>query len=362
MTAGSTKTKASTKGKPTNDPFGGDFSQARSTTAQTDFEAVLQWHIGLPSLEGDGGGMKIYGGVFIDAERVLALGLNPDTPPDGFERVALRLGGKMIPGWGASRVTLAVLKNDFVWEDRETGRKKFPPQEYESRKAKNDGSERELRGRTRALVWVKELYEAGLGKPILLSVRGEASAAINKILRDLKRMAEEATRLRRRAGHSGEIPREAFGIEVYASAFQDLGSGANTSRGALPCADIPADVSREFLLAHLLEDDLRKVGGAFDVWSEQYKLQWETITALPVGATNGNGTPPPFDNDEADPASFYLKVWRVARQRYGEQYNDSQIERWLHRHLAQAGLTDPSTATEADWEGIYTTITTLPVK
>src|SRR5690606_11334476 len=134
---------------------------------------------------------------------------DPEYPVPGFEQVTLRLGGKPIAGWGAPRLHLAFIFADFNWEDRETGRLRFAATEYERRKRFAPGTERELRGRTRCLVGVRELLDEGVTEPLLLSVRGSYSASLNAILRDVKRMADEATRLRRRAGYEGGIPREA---------------------------------------------------------------------------------------------------------------------------------------------------------
>lgn len=277
---------------PTYDPFAGDFSQTR-TTPTTGGWAVLQWHGGLANLVGDGDSVKINGGFFIEADRILELGLDPDSPPPAFERVALRLGGKMIAGWGAAQLHLAFIFTDFVWEDRETGKFRFSPTEYERRKNTNPGSERELRGRTRALVAVQELLDEGVTEPLLFSVRGTYSASVNGILRDVKRMADEATRLRRRAGHEGAISREAFWLLLYAGGMTDVGEGNNTSRVSLPRADVPHDLSREFLVSSLVEEVHRRNGGTFDQWAEFHKAAWDEKIAtsgseeVPEGYTVG---------------------------------------------------------------------------
>ncbi len=265
---------ARTRPAPVNDPFAGDFSQERTTAAVTSWP-VLQWHGGLASLVGDADTVKINGGFFIEGDRIIELGLEPGNPAPGFERVTLRLGGKQIEGWGASLLHLAFIFSDFHWEDRESGRLRFPPAEYERRKQQMPGSERELRGRTRALVGVRELLDEGVTEPLVFSVRGTYSAALNGILRDLKRMADEATRLRKRAGHSGLIPREAFWVPIYTGGMEDVGEGANTSRVALPKADIPPDLSRDFLVSHLVEEAHRRPGGTFDEWAETYGPAWE---------------------------------------------------------------------------------------
>lgn len=280
-TATATKSRSKThNATPTHDPFAGDFSQNRTAPAAGGW-AVLQWHGGLANLVGDGDSIKINGGFFIEADRIAELGLDPDSPPPAFERVALRLGGKMIAGWGASQLHLAFIFTDFAWEDRETGKFRFSPTEYERRKNLNPGSERELRGRTRALVAVRELLDEGVTEPLLFSVRGTYSASVNGILRDLKRMADEATRLRRRAGHEGAISREAFWVLMYASVMTDVGEGNNTSRVSLPRADIPNDLPREFLVSSLVEEEHRRASGTFDQWAEFHKPAWEEKIATP---------------------------------------------------------------------------------
>ncbi len=277
---------------PANDPFAGDFSQTRTLPSGGSWP-VLQWHGGLATLVGDGDSMKINGGFFIEADRVLELGLDPDSPPPAFERVALRLGGKLIPRWGATQLELAFIFTDFSWEDRETGRLRFAAGEYERRKQTNPGTERELRGRTRALVAVRELLEEGVTEPLILSIRGTYSASMNGILRDLKRMSDEATRLRRRAGNDGAIPREAFWVTVYAGAMTDVGEGSNTSRVSLPRADVPADLTRDFLVRSLVEETHRRADGTFDQWADFHKDAWEEQIATP-----GNEEP-------AEPVELY---------------------------------------------------------
>ncbi|MBA3532280.1 MAG: hypothetical protein H0T73_10200 [Ardenticatenales bacterium] len=260
------------------DPFSGNFSQERVTPAAASWP-VLQWHGGLASLVGDAETVKINGGFFIEDDRIAELGLDAAYPALGFERLALRLGGKQIPGWGAAMLHLAFIFTDFSWEDRETGRLRFPPTEYERRKQQVPGTERELRGRTRALVAVKELLDEGVVEPLVLSVRGSYSAALNAILRESKRMADEATRLRRRAGHDGSIPREAFWLPVYAGIMEDVGEGANTSRVALPKVDLPTDLNRDLLVQHLVEETHRRPGGTFDQWAQLYADSWQEKAA-----------------------------------------------------------------------------------
>lgn len=258
---------------PVADPFASDFSQARTSSAAISWP-VLQWHGGLAHLVGDGDTVKINGGFFIEDDRVADMGLDPNSPPPAFERIALRLGGKQITGWGASELHLAVLFSDFNWEDRETGRQRFAATEYERRRQQAPGTERELRGRTRALVAVRELLDEGVTEPMVFSVRGSYSAAFNAILRDLTRMAAEATKLRRRAGHDGAIPREAFWSPIHAGAMEIVGEGSNSSRVALPKSDIPRDLSREVLVSYLVEEMHRRPGGTFDEWAERYQEAW----------------------------------------------------------------------------------------
>jgi hypothetical protein len=234
-----------------------------------------------------------YPNFFIEDDRVADLGLDPNNPLPGFERVTLRLGGKQIGGWGAPLLHVAFLFTDFSWEDRETGRLRFAPTEYERRKQQAPGTERELRGRTRALVAVKELMDEGIVEPLILSVRGSYSAALNSILRDAKRMADEATKLRRRSGHEGSIPREAFWVPVFAGPMEDVGEGANTSRVALPKTDVPYDLTRDVLVSHLVEEMHRRPQGTFDQWAQTYAEAWQEKIMQGMGgeeaSESGNG-------------------------------------------------------------------------
>lgn len=263
----------------TSDPFGGDFSQQRITQASASWP-ILQWHGGIANLVGDGDTMKINGGLFIEDDRIADLGLDPNYPPESFERVSLRLGGSQVPGWGASMLHIAFIFTNFSWEDRENSRLRFPPDEYQRRKQHNPGTERELRGRVRALVGVRELMEQGVLEPLQLTVRGTYSSSINMVLRDTKRMADEATRLRRRAGHEGAIPREAFWVPIYAGAMEDVGEGSATSRVSRPKADIPPNLTREFLIQYLVQSEHRRPNGTFDHWAETYGELWDEKMAF----------------------------------------------------------------------------------
>lgn len=281
-----------------SDPFGGQFSQARVVPDAASWP-VLQWWRGLPDLVGEPG-VKAGGGFFIEAERIEALGLDPRQPLPGFEATTLRLGGKAVAGWGAPELHLALLLTDFCWEDRETGRMRYAPSEYERRRKAAPGSERELRGRTRALVAVRELIGAA-EVPLLLSVRGTYSAALNTAIRQARRMAEEATRLRRQAGAPGAVPVEAFWLCLYAGEMETVGHGQQTSRVALPYADVPAEISRAFLVQSLVEEPLRRPGGLFDQWGELYAGVWEAKIVAGIGGEISDG-PETGADDEPDEA------------------------------------------------------------
>lgn len=259
-----------------NDPFASDFSQTRTRPPGPDW-AIIQWHGGIASLIGDGETMKINGGFFIENTHLEKIGLDPNQPLPPFEAVALKLGGKTIPGWGANYLDLAFLFADFCWEDRETGKQRFPADEYTRRRTHAPGTERNLRGRTRALVAVRPFLAEGINQPLLLSLRGTYSAHLNNIIRTIGKMAQEATRLRKQAGFDGSIPREAFWIQIYAGAMENVGHGTNTSIVALPHATFPNELTRQFLGESLVEPQHRRAGGTFDQWADQYKEAWQQI-------------------------------------------------------------------------------------
>lgn len=284
------------------DPFGGDFSQQRVVQSSTGWP-VIQWHGGLASLVGDSDSMKVMGGFFMEDDRITDLGLDPNRPVPGFKKVALRLGGNQIHGWGASQLHIAFLFTNFCWEDRETGRNRFAPEEYDRRKKLMQGTERELRGRTRTLVGVRELMNEGVVEPVLLSMRGTYSASLNAILRDTRRMSDEATRLRRRAGHEGSIPREAFWIPVFAGGMEDVGEGTATSRVSRPTSDIPSNITREFLVQSLVEIEHRRGNGTFDVWADQYAEEWEEKTKIREPEPEVEPRQQHYQNGQANPQS-----------------------------------------------------------
>jgi hypothetical protein len=299
----------------TSDPFGGDFSQERITQASASWP-ILQWHGGIANLVGDGDTMKINGGFFMEDDRIVDLGLDPDYPAPGFERITLRLGGNQVPGWGASMLHIAFIFTNFSWEDRENGRLRFPPDEYQRRKKQNPGTERELRGRIRALVGVRELMAQGVLEPLQLTVRGTYSSSINVVLRDTKRMADEATRLRRRAGHEGSIPREAFWVPIYAGSMEDVGEGSATSRVSRPKADIPGNMTREFLIQYLVEAVHLRPNGTFDEWANSYGEIWDEKMA--------------FNQEEVQQADPNQEVQQIAppNNDYYQEYEQEQQDNY----------------------------------
>jgi hypothetical protein len=138
--------------------------------------------------------------------------------------------------------------------------------------------------------------DEGVLEPLVLSVRGTYSAAINAIMRDANRMATEATRLRHRAGHEGSIPREAFWLPIYSGGMEEVGEGNNTSRVSLPKADIPQSLDRNFLIQQLVNEMHRRPGGTFDQWAQNHEEAWQEKMSLAddnsdtyAPSSNGNG-------------------------------------------------------------------------
>jgi hypothetical protein len=262
-----------------HDPFAGEFSQARATNNDTPSWPIVQWHGGLAALVGDVDSMKATGGFFIEDERIAQLGLHPDEPAPGFERVTLKLGGNMVAGWGAGVLHISFLFTDFCWEEKEGGRVKarFPHGEYERRKQQEPGAERNLRGRTRCLVGIQELLDFGVAEPVLLTMRGTYSRSLNKIIQQANAMSREATKLRRQAGHDGAIPREAFWVPVEAGAMKEEGQGTQKSTVASPSCPLPETLDRKGLAACLVHEDYRKAGGMFDYWAQMYEDDWQRM-------------------------------------------------------------------------------------
>jgi hypothetical protein len=279
-----TKKSQPTPQQTAADPFGGNFSQARITPPATRLP-TMQWHGGNAALVGDIESVKATGGFFIEDERLVDLGLVPNAPPATFERLALRLGGKAIPGWGAAVLHLAAVLDDFCWEDRATG-ETFQHTEYQRRKTHAPGTEKALRGRTRVLAGIKELLDEGVTEPVVISVRGIASAALNAILQDAKRMADEATKLRRRAGHEGAVPREAFYVPVFAGDMREVGK-TETSTLSLPETNVPEMLDREYLVGALVPEEYRRPGGLFDEWVTLHGEAWEKRAAEHQGEEEG---------------------------------------------------------------------------
>lgn len=294
------------------DPFSGDFTQRNADDVQ-DSLPILQWWGGIPAAaDPREDNPRNNGGWFMEAKSLAVLGIHDlRSPIPPFRYTTLKFGNKSngVEGWIASTLSLCFVQSAFGWEEKETGRA-FPPGEYEKRKA--TGTHASLRGRTRALVGVLPLLDAGhVSLPVMVSVRGNFSKSLNFVLKHLRAMSAEATLLRNQSGSEGRVPPEAFRLDVFASPMREVGSGNQTSMVALPTIEAPALLARDYLVSHLVPVEWRGAGGLWDVWAEAHGER----LALRVDDHHDEEeeAPPPattFDNDE-QPRRLSPREWAM---------------------------------------------------
>lgn len=298
-------------GSSGDDIFGGDFSQARVEGRET-WPAKLQWHGGISRAPGDS--FPVRGGFFLPEAGIYGLGLDPEVTPSGATATTMQFAGKSEPGWGFSRIDVAILAEAFFWEDRQDGRQRFPRDEYRLRQQRGLGEERDLRGRIYLLGVVRQLRDLGAVEPVLLTLRGAASRQFATLLRErLAPIVDTATRLRQGRGHSGPVPREAFWLPIVAGAMTRVGGEeGKQSEMALPDTtlpekrDLPAggEAFVEFARPLLVPAEARRAGGEFDQLWERYRDLWEKFNV--VGGGQPEEVPPaqePEPFGEAVPAA-----------------------------------------------------------
>lgn len=266
-----------------DDIFGGDYSQARATARAT-WPATLQWHGGNSRSARDD--FESRGGFFLPEEGVRNLGLDPASPPRGASEETLKFETKRESGWGFAVIHLAVLQTAFGWEDRDT-RQRFPRDEYRRRREAQAGDEARLRGRLYVMAVVRELADFGVADPVLVTLRGTYSRALDGLVRDrLGAIAAHATKLRQRRGLEGAVPREAFWLPVVPGAPARVGSGANTSEVALPASPLPEvlptddDAFRGLVRPLLVPAEFTRPGGRFDTLCTEYRPLWDTLSSF----------------------------------------------------------------------------------
>ncbi len=270
-----------------DDIFGGDFSQAR-TAQRENWPAKLQWHGGISRAPGDS--FPVKGGFFLPETGIYTLGLDLDCPPADATATTLQFAGKSEPGWGFSRIDLAILADVFFWEDRQDGRQRYHRDEYRLRQQRGAGEERELRGRLYVLGVIRQLADLGITEPALLTLRGAASRAFAALVREhLTPIVDIATRMRQQRGHSGPVPREAFWMPVVAGPMTRVGGEeGKQSEMALPLTTLPEKRTLpaggaafvELARPLLVPATARQSGGDFDQIWERYRALWEKFTTV----------------------------------------------------------------------------------
>lgn len=240
---------------------------------------VLQWHGGTAALAGEDS-FRALGGWFMDDERILTLGLDPEAPIGGAERVSIKFttNSKPTAGWGWNGLTFACIHFDFHWETREDGKRATPPDP----KNIDYGI---YRGRTRIIAVVKELADAGVTDPVMVSVRGTSSKVLNGAHRNVKTLAEAATLARKRKQMTGVVPAYAFWVEVWADTLQRVGKDkAKQSEMAPPVTEtLPEPPDEQFIREHMVQtpDYIRK-GGLFERYWQEYEDIFKVEGEQPV--------------------------------------------------------------------------------
>jgi len=327
-----------------DDLFGGEYSQARAT-GRASWPATLQWHGGNSRSARDD--FESRGGFFLPEEGIRNLGLDPHEPPTGAAYEALKFETKREQGWGFSTIHLAVLQTAFGWEDRDT-RQRFTRDEYRRRRESQDGSEAKLRGRLYVMAVARELADLGAADPVLVTLRGTYSRALDMLIRDrLGAIAANATKLRQRRGLEGSVPREAFWLPITPDAPARVGSGANTSEVALPASPLPEappadDTSFRALVRPLLvPSDYTRPGGRFDSLCAEYRPLWETLASF-AGAPGGQEAAP--DDELATARDECLRQAATAYPDMAGPARTALVAEVFGRH----GI-DPAVATTDDY-------------
>lgn len=243
---------------------------------------TFQWHIGVPQLTD--GSFNNLGGWFLPEDSILQLGLNLDEPVKGAESTALRLGGKVVKGWGFDTLTIAVLKAQITFEERNPEPGKRPNVLPQGAK---DIDFTQYKGRTRIIAGVKELIDAGAtGFPVMLTSHGKAGQAMgfekynsqkgvqNGLLSDVYELAQVVTNLRK-AQNKSEVGPSAFWTTVVTSEIKKVykqGSKTEGSDMALPTfVRAPENPNRDYLLTRFnTKKDLTGQGGLFEIWLNTY--------------------------------------------------------------------------------------------
>lgn len=233
---------------------------------------TFQWHIGVPALTD--GSFNNLGGWFLPEDSVMQLGLNLDEPVEHAEKTALRLGGKVVKGWGFDTITIAVLKAQISFEERNPEPGKRPTVLPQGTK---NIDFTQYKGRTRIIAGVKELIDANAtGFPVMLTSHGKAGQAMGfkGLLGDVYAMARVVTNLRKSKGLS-EVGPSAFWTQLFTTEIQKVykqGSKTEGSDMALPVFEpAPENPSRDYLLTRFNTNKILVGGGGlFEVWLETY--------------------------------------------------------------------------------------------
>ncbi len=337
-----------------DDLFGGDYSRERAI-ARTAWPATLQWHGGNP--RGSRDDFDTRGGFFLPEDGIRNLGLDPQVPPDGATCETLRFGDKREAGWGFARAHLAILRLALGWEDRET-RQRFPQREYRRRKEFDPASLDRLRGRLYVLTVVRELADIGATEPVLVTLRGTYSRALDGLVRErLGALAAQATKLRQRAGREGEVPHEAFWLPVLAAPLARVGAGANTSEVALPATTLPSQLPTDdagflaLVRPLLVPPGHTTPGGEFDRIWERYRALWAEVAAFaaePIAAAEEMpGVPAESEEPRAAPPDARDAALRAAALAYPQLAPDA-LPGVIERLLSRRDIA-PDAATPADY-------------
>jgi hypothetical protein len=324
--------------------FGGDYSQARATS-RASWPATLQWHGGNSRSARDD--FESRGGFFLPEEGIRNLGLDPADPPAGATLDTLKFETKRESGWGFAQIHFAILQTAFGWEDRDT-RQRFARDEYRRRRETQDGSEAKLRGRLYVMAVARELDESGVSDPVLVTLRGTYSRALDTLIRDrLGAIASTATKLRQRRGLEGAVPREAFWLPVAPDAPARVGSGANTSEVALPTSPLPEVLPsddtafRSLVRPLLVPPDYVRAGGRFDLLCAEYRPLWESLASF---ASAPGGQEPIADDEQATAREECLRQASATHP----DLTDAARVALITDVFARNGI-DPATATAPDY-------------
>lgn len=213
---------------------------ARRPAAQV-ADPVLQWASGLPTKS-----RSLYSGWLIE------VGRNPDLDEvmagAGFERITIRHGGgNIVDHWAIETANMFVIADGVqsIAEMRNTADRYGIAFGW---RARPDGRQQSV---LRMRVMLRELVEAGYTQPLLVSVKGTLTGDLLAALTRQFDVLDAIDAIRKVDGKPAlHAPLYACSLPIGPGNEVTRGSGSTVSALTPMVAQVPATISREYVLAH----------------------------------------------------------------------------------------------------------------